>query len=233
MRREQRTCEQRTRDQIYVTTALSNEPGTLINRRHMLQWAATVSVPAVVLGAQAQPAVNPMPDVEAMLRAGGCAVVLRHAQTEPGVGDPPGFRLGQCSTQRNLSDAGREQAALIGRWFSSRSLKPSSLWSSPWCRCKDTAAALGPYQVLAALASTFEGKSNALAQTAALHKRLATIKPLQFEVWVTHQVNITALSGEGAAMGAAMGEAVVLKAGGSSGSGGFGAPMILASVTFR
>ena len=214
-------------DPAYLDAALGIAPVWVINRRLMLQLAVAGGVPSLV-GAQAQPLASPVPNVEAMLRAGGCAVMLRHAQTEPGVGDPPNFRLGQCSTQRNLTDAGREQAALIGRWFSSRALKPSSLWSSPWCRCKDTAAALGPYQVLAALASTFEGKSDAAAQTAVLRKRLATIKPLQFEMWVTHQVNITALSGEGAAMG----EAVVLKAGSSSGASGSGMPVVLAKVIF-
>ena len=218
-------------EEIDVNPAPSNGQSTQPSRRHMLQWAAAISLPCSVLGAQAQPAANTVSDVEAMLRAGGCAVMLRHAQTEPGVGDPPNFRLGQCSTQRNLSDAGRQQAALIAQWFNSRALKPSGVWSSPWCRCKDTAAALGPYQVLAALASTFAGKSDAPAQTVALRKRLTTIKPLQFEVWVTHQVNITALSGEGAAMG----EAVVLRAGGSGAFGspdGPGSPVVLERVTF-
>ena len=214
-------------DTAYLDSPLGTPPAGVINRRLMLQFAMAGGMPSLV-GAQAQPLASPVPDVEAMLRAGGCAVMLRHAQTEPGVGDPPNFRLGQCSSQRNLSDAGRGQAALIGRWFSSLTLKPSSVWSSPWCRCKDTAAALGPYQVLAALASTYEGKSDAAAQTAVLRKRLATIKPLQFELWVTHQVNITALSGEGAAMG----EAVVLKAGTSSGPGGCSVPVVLAKLAF-
>ena len=214
-------------DTAYLASPLGTPPAGVINRRLMLQLAMAGGMPSLV-GAQAQPLASPVPDVEAMLRAGGCAVMLRHAQTEPGVGDPPNFRLSQCSSQRNLSDAGRGQAALIGRWFSSRALKPSSVWSSPWCRCKDTAAALGPYQVLAALASTYEGKSDAAAQTAVLRKRLATIKPLQFELWVTHQVNITALSGEGAAMG----EAVVLKAGTSSGPGGSSVPVVLAKLAF-
>ena len=212
-----------TGDRHHAGTALSDQPPTPLSRRHLLQLAAAGSLPGLVLGAHAQQPAGPVPDVAALLRAGGCAVMLRHAQTDPGVGDPPGFRLGQCSTQRNLSDAGRQQATVIGQWFSSRALKPSSVWSSQWCRCQDRAAALGPFQLLAALASTFEGNSDAPAQTAALRKRLTTIKPLQFEVWVTHQVNITALSGEGAAMG----EAVLLKAGAS---GGFGAPLVLAKI---
>ena len=56
-------------------------------------------------------------DVAALLRTGGCVVMLRHAQTEAGIGDPPGFRIDQCSTQRNLSPEGRAQARRIGEWF--------------------------------------------------------------------------------------------------------------------
>ena len=69
-------------------------------------------------------------DLPMRLRAGGCAVLLRHAQTDPGVGDPPGFRLDQCSSQRNLSAAGRAQAARIGQWFKSRGLQPREVQSS-------------------------------------------------------------------------------------------------------
>ena len=49
----------------------------------------------------------------ALLQSGGQVVVMRHAATEPGVGDPPGFRLDDCRTQRNLSAAGREEARRI------------------------------------------------------------------------------------------------------------------------
>ena len=52
------------------------------------------------------------------LRSGRCAVLWRHAQTTPGVGDPPGFQLKGCSTQRNLSEEGRAQARAAGEWFS-------------------------------------------------------------------------------------------------------------------
>ncbi len=150
-------------------------------------------------------------DAAALLRAGGCAVVLRHAETDPGVGDPPEFQLAQCSTQRNLSEAGRAQAKQLGQWFQSRSLKPAAVLSSAWCRCKDTAdLAFGGHTVLPALNSTFNVRADQAAQTAALRKRLAGIGAGRFEVWVTHQVNISALAGESTRMG----EAVVLSAAG-------------------
>jgi phosphohistidine phosphatase SixA len=144
-------------------------------------------------------------DVAARLRAGGCAVLLRHAQTDPGVGDPPGFRLNQCSSQRNLSDEGRAQSARIGQWFMTRGLQPRAVKSSAWCRCQDTAdLAFGRHAVWPALNSFFGEADSRGVQTAALRTELARIAAGQFEVWVTHQVNITALTGEGMAMGEAL-----------------------------
>lgn len=141
-----------------------------------------------------------------LLRAGACVVMLRHAQTDPGVGDPLEFDLAQCHTQRNLSEPGRAQARRIGEWFSTRQLQPRAVQSSPWCRCKETAdLAFGRHTVLPALASTFGGSGNTQpGQTQVLRALLATVPPGQFEVWVTHQVNITALTGENSSMGEAI-----------------------------
>lgn len=145
-----------------------------------------------------------MLDMAAALRTGGCVVLLRHAQTEPGIGDPPNFRLDQCSTQRNLSADGRVQSQRIGQWFKDRKLQASAVQSSIWCRCKDTAdIAFGTHTVLPALASTFEDNGAQAGQTQTLRVLLKAVPPGQFEVWVSHQVNITALTGEVPAMGEA------------------------------
>ena len=61
------------------------------------------------------------PSVAVMAREGG-VLLIRHTSTEPGVGDPPGFILSQCSSQRNLSEAGRAEAIGIGAWFSQHGL---------------------------------------------------------------------------------------------------------------
>ena len=146
------------------------------------------------------------PDMAAILRTGGCVVLLRHAQTEPGIGDPPNFRLDQCSTQRNLSADGRAQSQRIGQWFKDRKLQASAVRSSVWCRCKDTAdIAFGAHTVLPALASTFENNASQAGQTQTqtLRALLKAVPLGQFEVWVSHQVNITALTGEVPAMGEA------------------------------
>ena len=145
---------------------------------------------------------TPADPVAGLLRTGGCAVLIRHAQTVAGVGDPPGFRVDMCSTQRNLSEDGRAQARRIGQWFQSLGLKPRAVQSSAWCRCKDTAdLAFGRHVVWPALNSTFGNRDMQAAQTAQLRTALARIPAGQFEVWVTHQVNMTALTGEGMVMG--------------------------------
>ena len=184
-----------------------------MNRRDSLRaWGAIAALGEVGAGsmlfqagtAWAQEEV----DASRLMRAGACAVMLRHAQTDPGVGDPPEFDLAQCRTQRNLSEAGRAQARRIGQWFTARQVSPRSVQSSAWCRCKDTAdLAFGRHTVLPALSSTFGSQSsnqNQPGQTLALRALLAAIPAGQFDVWVTHQVNITALTGENAAMGEAI-----------------------------
>lgn len=143
------------------------------------------------------------------LRQGGTVLMLRHAQTEAGVGDPPGFRLGQCSTQRNLSEAGRAQSRRIGQALAARGLVPRAVRSSGWCRCIDTAElAFGRHEIWPALHSFFaERAAQRDPQTAELRRALAGLPAPGFEAWVTHQVNITALTGTWVGMG----EAVVIR----------------------
>ena len=155
------------------------------------------------------------------LRDGRCALLWRHAQTTPGVGDPPGFRLDRCATQRNLSDAGRAQARAAGEWFRSRGLVPRTVRSSAWCRCRDTAdLAFGAHEPWAPLNSSFGNAAVAPENRTLLLAGLARIPAGAFEVWVTHQVNITAFTGESVAMGEAV---VVDSVGKVVARGGFGA----------
>ena len=139
-----------------------------------------------------------------LLQQGGCAVLIRHARTVPGIGDPAGFQIGACQTQRLLSNEGREDARRIGQWFEARQLVPSEVLSSQWCRCKDTATlAFGRHSEWPALNSTFADSSVQPAQTRELRTRLTRIADGRFEVWVTHQVNMTDLTGEYPATGEA------------------------------
>jgi phosphohistidine phosphatase SixA len=135
-------------------------------------------------------------------RREGGALIVRHAVTESGLGDPPGFVLGQCSTQRNLSDAGRQASRAMGAWMQAQQFKPDAVLSSQWCRCQDTARlAFGAYEDWSALNSTFDGQGDPAAQQKALRARLLAMPKGQREVWVTHQVIMTALTGAYPEMG--------------------------------
>jgi broad specificity phosphatase PhoE len=129
-------------------------------------------------------------------RRGGAAVLMRHA-IAPGGGDPPGFRLDDCSTQRLLSEAGRAQARAIGEGLRARGIASARVLSSAWCRCVETAAllGLGAVTIEPILNSFFADRSTAEAQTAALRGLLRDRSGPRPLVLVTHQVNITALTG--------------------------------------
>ncbi len=142
------------------------------------------------------------------LRSGGHVALLRHA-IAPGTGDPPGFALGDCGTQRNLSDEGRVQAERIGARFAANGIAQAEVFSSQWCRCLETAQllGLGSVEQLPVLNSFFQRAERRDRQTRALETWLAgraLDRPL---VLVTHQVNISALTG----VFPASGELVVLR----------------------
>ena len=123
-------------------------------------------------------------------------VLLRHA-IAPGTGDPTNFQLDDCSTQRNLSKAGRQQARAMGEAFRSRSIPVVKVLSSQWCRCLETAELMdvGIVEPFAPLNSFFRDRSTADDQTAQLKDYVATHQDRSgVIVMVTHQVNITALS---------------------------------------
>src|SRR4051812_43239236 len=75
----------------------------------------------------------------ALLKSGGQVVLMRHAVTTPGVGDPPGMTIGDCSTQRNLTDEGRAAAKAIGERLREAGIAFDYVATSPMCRCKETA----------------------------------------------------------------------------------------------
>jgi phosphohistidine phosphatase SixA len=129
----------------------------------------------------------------------GDIVLYRHALA-PGGGDPPGFKPGDCSTQRNLSDAGREQARRNGQALRERlgSVQVGAVWASPWCRTLDTARLAFPgadVQAQAAFASFFEQPEREAASLAAARRQLAAWRGPGVLVVVTHQVNVTGLTG--------------------------------------
>ena len=93
-----------------------------------------------------------------ILKEGGKIVFIRHAYA-PGGGDPDNFVIEDCYTQRNLNQQGIDQSISMGQEFSKRDIPIQQVYSSQWCRCKDTASyAFGDYQELTSLNSTFEGE---------------------------------------------------------------------------
>ena len=121
--------------------------------------------------------------------------MMRHALA-PGTGDPRTVVIGDCTTQRNLSESGREQARKVGTAFRANGIPAARVFTSQWCRCAETAELLGIGNVtpLPALNSFFTEMERRAGQTAALSEWIAGYKNNAPLVLVTHQVNITALT---------------------------------------
>lgn len=180
-------------------------------RRIRLVRASAVAV-VVGLFLTLIPAPASASDIWQTLRDGrGYAVLMRHA-IAPGTGDPANFRLGDCSTQRNLSLEGRRQAIAIGAQWRRERVPVDRVLTSRWCRARDTARllAIGKVRAYPALDSSFT-VSDAVA-----NRRTATVRALIARhrdqrgvlVLVGHQVNITDLTG----VAPPSGGAVVVKA---------------------
>jgi phosphohistidine phosphatase SixA len=139
----------------------------------------------------------------------GHVVLFRHANA-PGGGDPPGLKLGDCSTQRNLDDTGRAQARRIGEQFRQRGVKVGAVLTSQWCRARETAELAFPGMARddASFNSFFDDRSRKPAQTAQALVTLARWRGPGVLVVTTHQVNISALTG----VSPASGEGVVVVA---------------------
>lgn len=119
---------------------------------------------------------------------------MRHALA-PGGGDPPGFRLDAPETQRRLSDAGRAQARAVGARLAGARF--DHVLTSRWDRCRETARLLGLGAPVDAppLDSFFAARDRGPAQTAATRALLLAMAPRETALLVTHQVNVTALTG--------------------------------------
>ena len=142
------------------------------------------------------------------LQQGGHVLIIRHALTTPGFGDPPGFKLEQCATQRNLSDEGRAQARRMGEGLRERKVPVGEVLSSPWCRCVETARlAFGRARTWAALSNLHARQQNAEKQVRDMRPRIAGYQGKDNLVLVSHGSTALALTGEHPAMG----EMLVLK----------------------
>jgi phosphohistidine phosphatase SixA len=121
---------------------------------------------------------------------------MRHADA-PGIGDPAGFRLEDCSTQRNLSEDGRRQARAIGDRFRRQGIREAPVYSSRWCRSLETARLLGLGEVTPhpGLDSFFRDAEQEERRTAEAKELIRRLRGGASAVLVTPQVNIPALPG--------------------------------------
>ena len=132
----------------------------------------------------------------ALLKGGGQVVLIRHAVTTPGVGDPPGMRLDDCDTQRNLSDEGRSDARQIGLAFRARGVAVDRVLTSPWCRCVETARlAFGVADSAPALSNLYGRSENRTPQVREMQALVGERRSGGNLVLVSHGSTIQALTG--------------------------------------
>lgn len=158
--------------------------------------ALLAALPVIPLATMLNAPAASSDDPWAALRNGGHVALIRHALA-PGTGDPAGFTPGECATQRNLSEEGREQARRIGDLFRENGISQARVFTSTWCRSRETAELLrlGPVTALEPLDSFFQRRSEGDRQTRALAEWIAAQAALPPIVLVTHQVNITSYTG--------------------------------------
>jgi phosphohistidine phosphatase SixA len=187
---------------------MQNELNTLTRRDFSIGIAALTA--ALVVDAQSTQATDEQ-TLWNDLRKGGYVLLIRHADA-PGTFDPPGFVLGVCSTQRNLSEEGRAQSTRLGELIRSKNVPIAQVFSSEWCRCIDTATlAFGAANVKTWSAiSSPRGGDEKQRQTnlEAVRQRITKASLKTNMVLVTHMFNIQDITGGGAAQG----EIVVLRA---------------------
>ena len=169
--------------------------------RQLLSSLASLALAVPLLAAE--PASGRADDLWHRLQGGNHVLLVRHAATEPGIGDPPGFALDDCATQRNLSASGRADAGALGAAMRQHGVPVARVLSSRWCRCQDTARlAFGKVEPAAVLDSIMNDDEGARARKlAGLRQAVQAWQGPGNLVLVTHDVNIRGLTGEKLAQG--------------------------------
>lgn len=143
------------------------------------------------------------------LRQPGHIAFMRHSDAPGGAGDPAGFRLDDCATQRNLSDMGRAQARRTGAALARNQVTFDRVLTSPWCRCRETARLVSDNvaEDFAALSNLVGRQEQREAQVTALKSYLSRLDAGSRVLFVTHGILISALLG----INPAQGEIVVVR----------------------
>ncbi len=130
----------------------------------------------------------------AALAKGGHVALVRHGNAPPGHGgDPPGFKIDDCATQRNMDEKGRMQSRAVGDAFRQHGVRVDKILSSPWCRCLETARlmALGPVEGTMAVAASDRSPD----RLAALKQMVSAWNGTGTLVVVTHALTVQGLVG--------------------------------------
>ena len=144
-------------------------------------------------------------ELSELLKKSDHVLLMRHA-IAPGVGDPAGYKLQDCKSQRNLDAIGREQAKKTGQWLKAQGVGDALVFSSAWCRCKDTAEnlAFGSIMLEASLNSFFDDMRQGPKSNVNLQKFIGNQLKTKGEkalILVTHHVNIAEFAGENVGSG--------------------------------
>jgi phosphohistidine phosphatase SixA len=165
-------------------------------RMFSMAWRFVLCVALGLLGASVASA----SELSDALKRTDYVLLIRHALA-PGIGDPSGYNLQDCKTQRNLDSKGREQAQRIGQWLKDQGVNQAHVYSSAWCRCKETAEKLGfgtPVHE-ASLNSFFDDMRQGPQSNVRLQKFISNqlkTKRDQALILVTHHVNIAEFMGQ-------------------------------------
>jgi phosphohistidine phosphatase SixA len=171
-------------------------------RAWLVGWLPLIASLSLAAGLVAGGTARADEQVWSLLKAGGQVVLIRHTLTTPGVGDPPGMRLDDCSTQRNLSEEGRRDARRIGETFRARDIPVGRVLSSPWCRTLETARlAFGSAEPWEPLGNLFGRPERQDGQVRQLRPMVAARPAAGNLLLVSHGSTISALTGVMPGMG--------------------------------
>jgi phosphohistidine phosphatase SixA len=177
-----------------VVTAAGAYTGVVTSPPLRRSLLAALALLAVLLAAPPRAAAEAR--LWSVLRGGGHVILVRHALTTPGVGDPTGMRLDDCGTQRNLSEEGRRDARALGEAFRARGIAVERVLTSPWCRCIETAQlAFGAGEPWPALGNLYGRPEHRARQVTAMQALVGTRGRGGNLVLVSHGSTIAALTG--------------------------------------
>ena len=173
-----------------------------------LRQFCRIPLAVVAISVVMSPGVPAADDAWAALAKGGHVALIRHGNAPPGYGgDPPGFKIDDCKTQRNLDEQGRGEARAVGEAFRNHGVRVDRIVSSPWCRCLETARLMAVSPVESSWALVPDRDPSAPVRLLELREMVSAWRGPGTLVLVTHALTVRALLG----FLPIQGETVVLK----------------------